>query len=132
MTLDLQQPQRISVDHFPAARRSLRIAFVTETYPPEVNGVAMTMARIVEGMHARNHDIQLIRPRQAGADNADRSPAYDEVLMRGLPIPRYPDLRMGMPSKKALLRLWSMHRPDVVHVATEGALAGRPCRRRCS
>lgn len=42
--------------------------------------------------------------------------------MRGLPIPRYPNLRMGVPSKRALVQLWSLQRPDVVHIATEGAL----------
>ncbi len=115
-------PEDIVVDNYPAPHRSLRIAFVTETYPPEVNGVAMTMARIVEGLHDRNHDVQLIRPRQAGADSPDDGPRFQEVLMRGLPIPRYPNLRMGVPSKRALVQLWSRHRPDVVHIATEGAL----------
>ena len=110
------------VDNFPAAHRSLRIAFVSETYPPEVNGVAMTVARIVDGMQARNHDVQLIRPRQDRVDAAATHGRYDEVLMRGLPIPRYPNLRMGVPSKRALVQLWARHRPDVVHIATEGAL----------
>ncbi|WP_310387809.1 glycosyltransferase family 1 protein [Roseateles sp.] len=112
----------ILVDNYPAAQRSLRIAFVTETYPPEVNGVAMTIARIVDGLHARNHDVQLIRPRQDASDAAETSVRFHEVLMRGLPIPRYPNLRMGLPSKRALVQLWSLHRPDVVHIATEGAL----------
>jgi len=112
----------IVVDNYPAAQRSLRIAVVTETYPPEVNGVAMTLARIVEGLHRRNHDVQLIRPRQDASDEAERTVRFHEVLMRGLPIPRYPNLRMGVPSKKALVQLWSVHRPDVVHIATEGAL----------
>ena len=116
------EPERLQVDHLPAARRSLRIAFVTETYPPEVNGVAMTVARLVDGMHERNHDIQLIRPRQNGSDAANSSERFDEELVLGLPIPRYPSLRMGMPSKRALVKLWSVQRPDVVHIATEGAL----------
>lgn len=122
------------VENHPAAQRSLRVAFVTETYPPEVNGVAVTIARVVQGLHRRNHDVQLVRPRQqaangaGGADaagahgEADRQPRFHEVLMRGLPIPRYPHLRMGVPSKKQLVQLWSTHRPDVVHVATEGPL----------
>jgi len=112
----------IVVDNYAAAHRSLRVAVVTETYPPEVNGVAMTVARIVQGLHRRNHDVQLIRPRQADGEAADRGARFHEVLMRGLPIPRYPDLRMGVPSKRALVKLWSAHRPDVVHVATEGPL----------
>ena len=42
--------------------------------------------------------------------------------MRGFPIPNYPELRMGMPSKSALIRLWQLKRPDVIHSATEGPL----------
>ena len=113
------------VDDFPPGRRSLRIAVVTETYPPEVNGVALTLARLVEGLRAANHEIQLIRLRQGGADAQGpelHQSGLHEVLMRGLPIPRYPDLRMGVPSKGALIRLWQLRRPDVVHIATEGPL----------
>ena len=110
------------VQEYPAPVRSLRVAFVTETYPPEVNGVAMTLAHLVQGLHARNHDVQLIRPRQPGAGASGTSERFHEVLMRGLPVPRYPSLRMGVPSKRALVRLWSFHRPDIVHIATEGPL----------
>ena len=95
---------------------------VTETYPPEVNGVALTLARIVEGLRARNHEVQLVRPRQDGRTTAARGDRFHEVLMRGLPIPRYPQLRMGLPAKRALVRLWRRQRPDVVHIATEGPL----------
>jgi glycosyltransferase involved in cell wall biosynthesis len=103
-------------------RRSLRVAMVTETYPPEVNGVAATIARVVEGLRGRGHALQLIRPRQDGADLAQSAPGCVEVLLRGLPIPRYPQLKMGVPSKRALLRLWQAQRPDVVHIVTEGPL----------
>lgn len=114
--------QQIVVANDAAVRRSLRVSVVTETYPPEVNGVALTLARVVEGLHRRHHDVQLIRPRQGPADSADRTPRFNEVLMRGMPIPYYPKLRMGVPSKRALVQLWSAHRPDVVHIATEGPL----------
>lgn len=114
----------ILVDDLPAPRHSRRLAVVTETYPPEVNGVAMSMARVVDGLHRRNHDVQLIRPRQAAraAVPPGGKPAVDEVLTKGLPVPLYPNLRMGVPSKRSLVKLWSLHRPDVVHIATEGPL----------
>ena len=54
----------LSVESDGASARPLRIAFVTETYPPEVNGVAMTLAELVRRLHARHHQIELIRPRQ--------------------------------------------------------------------
>jgi glycosyltransferase involved in cell wall biosynthesis len=119
------------VDEWVPERRSLRVAVVTETYPPEVNGVAATIARVVQGLRQRGHELQLVRPRQqldgagrAGApgSEAEGDQRFAQVLLRGLPIPRYPQLKMGMPSKRALVKLWSQRRPDVVHVVTEGPL----------
>ena len=112
----------LQVDELHAARRSLRIALVTETYPPEVNGVARTLQQVVEGLRERHHDLQLIRPRQQRSDAADVSERFHEVLMRGLPVPRYPQLKMGMPARRALVKLWTLSRPDLVHIATEGPL----------
>ena len=116
----------IILEQLPAARRSLRVAVVTETYPPEVNGVATSIARFVHGLRELNHEIQLVRPRQ---DRADRPVAadggrerYREVLFGGLSIPRYPELKMGLPAKRALLKLWTLRRPDLVHIVTEGPL----------
>lgn len=105
-----------------SAHRWLRIAVVTETYPPEVNGVAGTIAKVVEGLRERGHELQLIRPRQGADDVARVQEGFAEMLMRGLPIPRYPELKMGLPAKRALIRRWSFERPDVVHLATEGPL----------
>ena len=102
-------------------QRPLRIACVTETYPPEVNGVAMTVARLVQGLRARHHAVQVVRPRQAG-DTAAALSADGDVLVRGVPIPRYEGLKMGLPCTGRLVKLWKRERPDVVHIATEGPL----------
>ncbi|MBC7938812.1 MAG: glycosyltransferase family 1 protein [Chitinophagaceae bacterium] len=118
----MQPGDTLLVDDFLPLRRSLRVALVTETYPPEVNGVAATIARVVDGLRARQHELQLIRPRQDKAELAGETEGFTEVLLRGLPIPRYPQLKMGMPSKRALVALWTRRRPDVVHIVTEGPL----------
>jgi glycosyltransferase involved in cell wall biosynthesis len=99
----------------------LRITVVTETYPPEVNGVAKSAARFAEGLAARGHRIQIIRPRHGAGDDGGVG-ELEQVLMRGISIPRYPDLKMGLPAKRALVRMWSFRRPDIVHVVTEGPL----------
>lgn len=106
----------------PATPFSLRVAVVTETYPPEINGVAMTIERMVKGLQARNHQVQLIRPKRNPIDKAASFPKFEEVLKPGLSIPRYEGLKMGLPAKSALTRLWMMKRPDIVHIATEGPL----------
>ena len=112
----------IVLEDYPATRPSLRIAVVTETWPPEVNGVAMTLAKLVQGLSHRNHDVQLIRPRQTKSESPLNDASLEEVLMRGMPIPRYPELKLGLPSKKTLVKTWTLRRPDVVHIATEGPL----------
>ena len=114
----------LEVDEVLPAHRSLRVAVVSETYPPEVNGVAATISRVVDGLHQRGHQLQLLRPRQDNdkGDAAPQEERFDEVLMRGVPIPRYPQLKMGLPSRRALQKLWSLKRPDVVHLVTEGPL----------
>ena len=103
------------------ADRKLRIAVVTETYPPEINGVAMTISRMVEGLR-QYHEVELIRPRQNKMDSATHEPTLQEVLVRGFPIPRYPGLKLGLPAKRLLIERWSENRPDVVHLVTEGPL----------
>jgi glycosyltransferase involved in cell wall biosynthesis len=120
--MTLHRDDALTVDAFMPARRSLRVAVVTETWPPEVNGVAATSARVVAELRDRGHELQVIRPRQNHEDGAAEEPGYAEVLMRGLPIPRYPQLKMGLPSRRSLLRLWGLQRPDVVHIVTEGPL----------
>ena len=112
----------ILVEQLQVMRRSLRIAVVTETYPPEINGVATSAAQFVEGLRRLGHQIHLVRPRQGRGDAPGRDAGLSEALTRGLAIPRYPDLKMGLPAKRVLKRLWSLQRPDVVHVVTEGPL----------
>lgn len=105
----------------------IRIAVVTETYWPDINGVAKTLGQAVQGLLAQGHEITLFRPRPARSATVPRehpgsgfSPEQTEVL--GLPIPFYPELRIGMPAQRRLLRAWTQRRPDVVHIATEGPL----------
>jgi glycosyltransferase involved in cell wall biosynthesis len=105
-----------------AANKPLRIAFVSETYPPEVNGVAITVKRFVEGLAMLGHAIQLIRPRQSAADSALPCENLEQVLVAGLPIPGYAGLKMGLPAFRKLVALWKRQRPDLVHIVTEGPL----------
>ncbi len=110
------------VENFEPDNAPMRIAVVTETWPPEVNGVALTLFKLVEHLSLKQHTIQLIRLRQDKQDTAREHLGWSEMLMRGMPIPSYPQLKLGLPSKKALIRAWTQKRPDVVHIATEGPL----------
>lgn len=120
--MDAQTEERYVLESFLPQEQPLRLAVVTETWPPEVNGVALTLSRLVQGLCTRNHSVQLIRPRQSRHDMPERASGLEQLLQRGLPIPRYPQLKLGLPNKRGLVRTWSLQRPDLVHIATEGPL----------
>lgn len=99
----------------------MRIAYVTETYPPEVNGVSMSVAKAVEHLRQEGHFVDLIRPRQAGEPHA--SAQEGEWLTAGCAIPMYPELRFGLALPGAVRRRLESVRADLVHIATPGPLA---------
>ncbi|MGV2836488.1 glycosyltransferase, partial [Pseudomonas shirazensis] len=99
---------------------SLRITFVSETFAPEVNGVANTLGRLSDGLRERGHSVELVRPRQA--HDPLRLDDADLLLCKGWPLPGYPDLQWGGISLHKLLRRWRRQRPDVIYIATEGPL----------
>lgn len=98
----------------------MRIGIISETYPPEINGVALTVHSLATGLAAKGHEIDLIRPRQT-ASHADE-PGIDALETRGAALPRYPGLRFGLPAYRTLRQRWTQRRPDVIYVATEGPL----------
>ncbi|WDY57248.1 glycosyltransferase family 4 protein [Pseudomonas sp. PSKL.D1] len=99
---------------------ALRITLVSETFPPEINGVANTLGRLSDGLRQRGHRVEIVRPRQPG-----EKPFKDDqdlLLCRGWGLPGYPGLQWGEVSMHKLLRRWRRHRPDVLYIATEGPL----------
>lgn len=103
----------------------MNVVLVTETYAPEINGVAMTLGRLVDGLAARGHRVTVVRPRQRHESprfSVTQRLACRQVRLPGVPIPGYPQLRLGLPAGGRLRTLWRISRPDVVHVATEGPL----------
>lgn len=100
----------------------LKFALVTETFKPEINGVAMTLGKIVDQLVTKDHQVQIIRPKQSKQDLAANTAHFKEHLVAGMPIPFYQHLKFGLPAKNQLIKLWSNRRPDVIHVATEGPL----------
>jgi glycosyltransferase involved in cell wall biosynthesis len=98
------------------------IYVITETYLPEVNGVAFTLAHLVDGLLARGHAVSVVRPRRQTSDRPDYGCRPKVALVPGLPFPWYKGLQIGLPAGGLLQRCWRRHRPDVVYVATQGPL----------
>jgi glycosyltransferase involved in cell wall biosynthesis len=99
---------------------ALHIALITDTFAPEINGVANTLGHLYDGLRARNHRIELIRPRQT--DDGNQRSNDGLMLCRGWPLPGYPGLQWGLTSTHRLTKRWRQQPPDVVYIATEGPL----------
>lgn len=117
-------------------RRTLRIALFTDTYPPQVNGVSRTLARLarhgVEAGHSllvvapqavgngigRVHapDLATVRDPVAGSDTWVGGPT---IALPSLHVPFYPELRLGLPLSLGLSERLRSFAPELVHVATE-------------
>ena len=98
---------------------SLDIDLVTETWPPEINGVARTLETLTNGLRQRGHRVGVVRPRAAGGET---TPAPGDCLVSGVNLPGYPGIRLGLPARRILRRRWSAERPDAIYIATEGPL----------
>src|SRR5262249_26327854 len=92
-----------------------------ETFPPEVNGVALTLGRLVGGLIAQGHEVSVVRPRRTALDGwGDTGPAA--TLVRGVPVPGYRGVWMGLPARSRLRARWRGARPDAVSVPPPGPL----------
>ena len=97
------------------ATTSLKITLVTETFPPEINGVALTLEKLHNFLNISGHRPSVIRPRRF---SETRKPE----LVQGFPIPMYPKLRFGIGSPLRLYQTIKSKMPDIIHLATEGPL----------
>lgn len=102
----------------------MRIALFTDTYAEDVNGVARTLARLVEHGTRRGHDFALVTTR---VSDAPAPWARVHRQLPGVPVPMYPELQLARPLDREAKRLLDDFEPDVVHVATESTVgfAGR-------
>jgi glycosyltransferase involved in cell wall biosynthesis len=107
-------------DFLKLASYFMNICIVTETYPPEINGVAKTLHTIAKGLKELGHKITIIRPHQKGQPK--QSNDTEETIVPSLPIPGYKGLHFGLPCRARLRSIWKKARPDIIYVATEGPL----------
>lgn len=92
----------------------MKIAFVSDAWSPQVNGVVTTAVELVRGLTARGHEVDVIEP----------------STFRRLPCPGYRELELAVwPGPQVSERL-SLSRAQAIHIATEGPL-GSAARRWC-
>ncbi|WP_413797781.1 glycosyltransferase family 4 protein [Streptomyces iranensis] len=116
----------------------MRVAIVTESFPPDINGVAHCTLQTADHLHRRGHHPLVIAPAgppggpppaAAGGPpesqgETDRSHPYPVVRIPSLPLPGYPQVRVALPSRKLAAAI-TAHGSDVVHLASPFVLGAR-------
>jgi phosphatidylinositol alpha 1,6-mannosyltransferase len=106
---------------------SVRIAYVTESFPPDVNGVAHTAVRVAEYLLSRGHQPLVIAPEPAsGVPLPDRGFDFPITRVPSVGIPVYRGFRVGLPGSRVMEALAS-HNADLVHLAGPFVLGARAC-----
>src|SRR6516165_6172051 len=98
----------------------MRVAIITESFPPDVNGVAHCVVRVAELLAARGHQPLVIAPNpradQPPREGKDSGPfPYPVVRVPAVPLPGYPSFRLGLPSRQ-LRHALVEHGTEVVHL----------------
>jgi len=93
----------------------MRIAIVTDTFPPEVNGVAKTIGRLAAHLEKRGIPARIYAPGYRGHVESDprvhRSPS--------IPFPLYSECRLSWPPYFRMKRELREFQPTLVHIVTE-------------
>lgn len=95
----------------------MRVAIVTESFLPQVNGVTNTVRHVTDRLLAAGHQVLVVAP-GPGPDRYREAPV---VRARSVGLPRYGGFPLGLPGP-AVERALVDFRPDLVHLASPIAL----------
>lgn len=95
---------------------AVRVALLAESFLPHMNGVTNSVLQVMHHLHERGHRTLLVAP---GAGEVDvEIPGARMELLRSIPFPPYPQVRVTVGSTGRLTRLIRAFSPDVVHLAS--------------
>jgi phosphatidylinositol alpha 1,6-mannosyltransferase len=103
----------------------MRVVIVTESFPPDVNGVAHCAFQTARHLVDRGHLPLVVAPTTAPGTKPDAlAEPCPVVRVPSLPLPGYPQVRVALPSRRLAAAL-TEHRADVVHLASPFVLGVR-------
>lgn len=97
----------------------MRFLLITDTYLPDINGVARTLATLAAGLHKRGHVVEIVTTLEAGKGEAEEMKRH---IMKAMPLPGYPGLRIGFATTWQMQAMYEAFKPDALYVATETPL----------
>ncbi|MEG3630337.1 glycosyltransferase family 4 protein [Streptomyces poriticola] len=102
----------------------MRVVIVTESFPPDVNGVAHCALQTARHLVDRGHEPVVVAPAPAPVNKGDALAPCPVVHVPSLPLPGYPQVRVALPSRRLAATI-AEHRADVVHLASPFVLGVR-------
>ncbi|GAA2343117.1 glycosyltransferase family 1 protein [Streptomyces kunmingensis] len=102
----------------------MRVVIVTESFPPDINGVAHCAQQTARHLAARGHEPLVVAPATAAGPEADAAAPCPVVRVPSLPLPGYPQVRVALPSRRVAQAV-AAHRAHVVHLASPFVLGVR-------
>lgn len=100
----------------------MRLCIVSETWAPEINGVAHTLRRLSHELTRLGVTIDLVRPKPQSTASGQTGAIHTERHVLRMPIPGYRDVQIGLTTPTKMRRFFLAQRPDVVYLATQGPL----------
>jgi glycosyltransferase involved in cell wall biosynthesis len=98
----------------------VRLLLISDTYAPDINGVARTLQTLAEGLWRRGHQVEVVTTLAAAPEGHPES--IKRHVMGSLPLPGYQGLRIGLATTWQMEALMNQMKPDVCYVATETPL----------
>ncbi|MEU8522180.1 glycosyltransferase family 1 protein [Streptomyces sp. NBC_01216] len=104
----------------------MRVVIVTESFPPDVNGVAHCAQQTARHLVRRGHEPLVIAPAASArlVNGLDTDAPCPVVRVPSLPLPGYPQVRVALPSRRVAAAI-AEHRADLVHLAGPFVLGAR-------
>ncbi|MEV1064812.1 glycosyltransferase family 1 protein [Streptomyces sp. NPDC050263] len=102
----------------------MRVVIVTESFPPDVNGVAHCAFQTARHLVDRGHAPVVVAPATAAGTGPDAEAPCPVVRIPSLPLPGYPQVRVALPSRRVAAAI-AEHRAEVVHLASPFILGVR-------
>jgi len=97
----------------------MRLMLITDTYPPDINGVSRSLSTFAAGLAGRGHEVEIVTTLANGEGEPD---ALKRHVVLAMPLPGYPGLRIGISTTWQMQARFEEMKPDVLYVATETPL----------